>query len=141
MTSAGAPKHDASLKPGSLFRLSRSNAYPDTPTAGFSQFAIVTIDRGTPVNTSYGTVTPPAYVQWYRSPVLPDGKHTITVDHLDGTAVDMAIITVASNTPLSNKKVFVEQQRPRHSVLDRKQKWSQCWHPSRWLPCWQYHAT
>ncbi|KAF8962593.1 hypothetical protein BDZ97DRAFT_1824447 [Flammula alnicola] len=84
----------------------------NTPTAGFSQFAIVTIDGGTAVNTSYGTVTPPAYVQWYQSPTLPDGKHTITVGHLDGTAVDMAIITVAPNTPLSNKKVFVDNNDP-----------------------------
>lgn len=80
----------------------------NTPTPDFLQWALVTIDGGSVINTTYGNLQPPAYVQWYQSPVLPDGKHTIKVDHLDGTSVDMAIISVGENTSLANKVVFVD---------------------------------
>lgn len=78
------------------------------PTDSFSQFFSSSIDGGTSLNTSYASSTPPAYIQWYQTPVLSDGKHTVQLSHLDGTAVDMVIVTVGPNTPLAGKKVFVD---------------------------------
>ncbi|KJA21746.1 hypothetical protein HYPSUDRAFT_41592 [Hypholoma sublateritium FD-334 SS-4] len=85
----------------------------NTPAPSSSQMATISIDGGTPYNSSYGS--PPGqqtYVQWYQSPLLSDGVHTVSVDHLDGTAIDMAIITVGPNTPLTNRSIFVDNNDP-----------------------------
>ena len=78
---------------------------------GLSQSATVSIDGGAPYNIVYGGA-PPSYMQWYQSPSLPDGKHTITVGHLAGTSVDYAIIKVGSNTSLSGTTVIVDDESP-----------------------------
>ena len=57
-------------------------------------------------------LTPPSYLQWYQSPALSEGKHTIKVDGVDGTSLDYATITVGENTPLAGKKVIVDNEDP-----------------------------
>jgi hypothetical protein len=69
---------------------------------------MVTIDGGTPYNTSYMDPIPQTYIQWYQSPTLAEGHHTIKVDGVDGTALDYATIAVGQNTPLSGKKIIVD---------------------------------
>jgi hypothetical protein len=51
--------------------------------------------------------TPPTYLQWYQSPTLSEGNHTIKVDGISGTSLDYATITVGQNTLLSGKKIIV----------------------------------
>ncbi|KAF8155938.1 hypothetical protein B0H34DRAFT_659542 [Crassisporium funariophilum] len=80
---------------------------PDSQAVLF-QTATVSIDGGTPYNITYGDVPPPAYRQWYQSPTLADGPHTIRMGHLAMTAVDFALVRVGSQTPLSGKRVFVD---------------------------------
>ena len=43
---------------------------------------------------------------------MSDGAHTIDVSNLDGTAIDMAIMTVGPNTPLGNNSIFVDNDDP-----------------------------
>lgn len=43
---------------------------------------------------------------------MADGLHDIAVTGLDGTAVDMAIITVGPNTSLENYNIFVDDDDP-----------------------------
>ncbi|KDR86141.1 hypothetical protein GALMADRAFT_274807 [Galerina marginata CBS 339.88] len=77
------------------------------------QSATVSIDGGQPYTIIYSTTTPPpAYIQWYQSPTLSDGKHTITLAHLDRTAVDCALVEVGQNTPLIGKTILVDNDDP-----------------------------
>ena len=69
---------------------------------------MVTIDGGTPYNTSYMDPIPQTYLQWYQSPTLAEGNHTIRVDGVGGTSLDYATISVGQNTPLSGKKIIVD---------------------------------
>lgn len=81
----------------------------NTPGPSSSQFATISIDGGAVYNSSYGSRNvPQSYIQWYQSPLLPDGKHEITVGNLDETAVDIVIITVGPTTSLANRMVFVD---------------------------------
>ena len=73
-----------------------------------SQSITVSVDGGPPLNTSYTDHTPQSYFQWYKSPTLSEGKHIIKVDGLNGTSLDYATVTVGENTPLSRKKVIVD---------------------------------
>ncbi|KJA14836.1 hypothetical protein HYPSUDRAFT_59168 [Hypholoma sublateritium FD-334 SS-4] len=82
------------------------------PTDSFSQSFSVSIDGGAALTSSYASSTPPAYIQWYQTPVLSDGTHTVQMSHLDGTAVDMVIVTVGPNTPLAGKNIFVDNNDP-----------------------------
>jgi len=50
------------------------------------------------------------YTQWYKSPDLADGKHTIRVSGLATTSVDFAVVTAGENTPLSGKTVVVDNE-------------------------------
>jgi hypothetical protein len=84
----------------------------NTPISTLSQSIIVSIDGGTPYTTSYMDPTPQSYVQWYQSPSLSEGQHTIRVDGVDGTAIDYAIITAGQHTPLLGKKIIVDNEDP-----------------------------
>lgn len=86
-----------------------------------SQIATVSIDGGRAYNTTYGTTAPPAYVQWYQSPTLADGKHNITISHLAGTAVDLALITVGPKTSLQGKTLIVDDD---NSAIEYSGAWS-----------------
>ena len=70
----------------------------------------VSIDGAPPYNTSYNDPTPQSYVQWYQSPILPEGTHNITLTHMAGTALDYAVITAGQNTPLTGKTVIVDNE-------------------------------
>ncbi|KJA21748.1 hypothetical protein HYPSUDRAFT_67446 [Hypholoma sublateritium FD-334 SS-4] len=85
----------------------------NTPSPTSSQTATFTLDGASSYNSSYDS--PPgqqSYVQWYQSPLMSDGAHTIQVSNLDGTAIDMAIMTVGPNTPLGNNSIFVDNDDP-----------------------------
>jgi len=84
----------------------------NTPATTLSQSIIVSIDGGTPYNTSYMDPAPPSYFQWFQSPTLTEGQHTIKVDGIDGTSLDYATITVGQNTPLLGKTVIVDNEDP-----------------------------
>ena len=53
---------------------------------------------------------PQTYLQWYQSPTLAEGNHTIKVDREDETSIDYATITVGQNTPLSGKTIIVDNE-------------------------------
>ena len=82
--------------------------------------ATVSIDGGTAYNTTYSTIPPQAYVQWYQSPTLSDGKHNITVSHLIQTSVDMALITVGPNTSLQDKTLIADDD---NSAIEYSGTW------------------
>lgn len=79
---------------------------------GDSQTLTVSIDGAPSYNTSYNDPTPQSYVQWYQSPILPEGTHNITLTHLAGTALDYAVITAGQNTNLTGKTVIVDNEDP-----------------------------
>jgi len=56
--------------------------------------------------------TPQTYLQWYQSLTLSEGKHTIHVDGVARTSLDYATIAVGQNTPLSGKKIIVDNDDP-----------------------------
>ena len=84
------------------------------PTNSLSQSITVSIDGGTPDNTS---CTSSSYLQWYQSPTLSEGTHIIKVDNLNETSLDYATIAVGENTPLSRKKVIVDNDDLRKKVI------------------------
>ena len=47
-------------------------------------------------------------MQWYQSPLLIEGTHTIVVDQIAGTSVDYAIVTAGLNTPLTGMMAIVD---------------------------------
>ncbi|KIM41816.1 hypothetical protein M413DRAFT_445030 [Hebeloma cylindrosporum] len=73
-----------------------------------SQNLTVSIDGGTPYNTSYADPNPQSYRQWYQSPLLSDGDHNIELSHIAGTSLDFAVITVGQDTPLAGQKAIVD---------------------------------
>ncbi|KAF9051809.1 hypothetical protein BJ165DRAFT_1365519 [Panaeolus papilionaceus] len=80
----------------------------NTPPNGLSQEATVSIDGGSTTTFDYDDPTPQTYMQWYQSPTLSDGRHRISIGHLAGTAIDMALITIGPNTSLSGKTLLVD---------------------------------
>jgi hypothetical protein len=64
---------------------------------------------------------PQAYVQWYQSPTLSDGNHSITVSHIAGTTVDMALITVGPNTSLQGKTLIADDD---NSAIEYSGTWT-----------------
>jgi hypothetical protein len=82
--------------------------YGTTPASSSLQTFSVSIDGGTPINTSYGDPNPPSYRQWFQSPDLPPGRHNITVDGLDGTMFDYAVVAASPDTPLQGKRLVVD---------------------------------
>lgn len=77
-----------------------------------SQILTVSIDGNTPYNTSYSDPNPQSYRQWYQSPTLPDGLHTISLSHISGTSLDYAVVTVGPSTPLINERIIVDNDDP-----------------------------
>ncbi|KAF8873758.1 hypothetical protein BD779DRAFT_1664328 [Infundibulicybe gibba] len=85
----------------------------NTPATSQSQNVTVTIDGGASYNSSYGDPHPQNYLQWYQSPVLPDGTHKITLDGVAGTSVDFALITAGPKTPFdTSQKILVDDDNP-----------------------------
>lgn len=74
----------------------------NTPPIQHSQDIMITIDDNPPYNASYADPTPPSYRQWYQSPVLTDGPHTILIEGIATTSVDFATVTAGESTPLKS---------------------------------------
>ena len=71
------------------------------------------IDNGAVFNITYDDPSPPTYKQWFQSPKLSDGKHTITVSNLAfGTSIDFAIVNVGNQTPLTGQTIVVDDDNP-----------------------------
>lgn len=75
---------------------------------------MVSIDGGTPYNTSYMDPAPQSSRQWYQSPNLSDSSalHNITINHIAGTSVDLIVTTAGQSTPLSGEKLIVDDEDP-----------------------------
>jgi len=86
--------------------------FGNTPIAEASQWALFSIDGGTPYNSSYMDPAPPSSRQWFKSPTLPDTTHTINISHIAGTSVDFVVITAGRNTPLSGERLIVDDGDP-----------------------------
>lgn len=82
--------------------------YGNTPPAPQSQTFLIGIDGAAPYNTSTTDTNPQTYMQWYQSPLLPEGEHNIIVENLPGTAIDLIIITPGANTPLDDETLMVD---------------------------------
>ncbi|KAF8891343.1 hypothetical protein BD779DRAFT_197939 [Infundibulicybe gibba] len=75
------------------------------------QNATVSIDGGSPYNSSFPGPSQ-QYLQWYQSPQLQEGNHTISLTNLADVSVDFIVVTAGPSTPLSNQTVIVDDDDP-----------------------------
>ncbi|EDR08283.1 uncharacterized protein LACBIDRAFT_327392 [Laccaria bicolor S238N-H82] len=59
---------------------------------------------------TYGGGAWTSYRQWYQTPTLIDGKHTVLLSHVLGTALDYAVVTVGEDTPLGTNRIIVDNE-------------------------------
>lgn len=95
-----------------------------TPSASASQFMFVSIDNSTPFNTSYSDKNPPTYRQWYQSPTLSAGTHTISLTDVAGASLDYAVVTAGNGTPLNRQSVIVDNDDPAIAYSKKYGKWT-----------------
>lgn len=69
---------------------------------------MVSIDNNTAANTSFSDPNPPSYRQWYKSPTLPDGQHSITLSNLTGSSIDYALVSLGPQTPIAGERIVVD---------------------------------
>ena len=86
--------------------------FGNTPYANASQWAFVSIDGGPEYNSSYMDAAPPSSRQWFQSPTLPEGTHTVNISRIAGTSVDFVVITAGQNTSLSGETLIVDDGDP-----------------------------
>jgi len=79
-----------------------------TPPSSQPQTFYVSIDNGTRVNTSFSDPNPHSYRQWYQTPTLSDGLHTITLSSLVNSSIDFALVTVGAQTPIKDERIVVD---------------------------------
>ncbi|KAF8878214.1 hypothetical protein BD779DRAFT_1218951 [Infundibulicybe gibba] len=84
----------------------------NTPPSKDTQTVTVTIDDNLPYNASYDDPNPQTYRQWYQSPDLDDGIHTIQLNNIVGAAVDFITVSVGPGTPLVGQKIIVDDDDP-----------------------------
>jgi len=60
-------------------------------------------------------------MQWFTTPTLPDGKHTITMTNLYTIAIDYAVIKVGNQTSLNGQTVIVDDDS---SLIQYSGQWS-----------------
>ncbi|KAF8867581.1 hypothetical protein BD779DRAFT_1676957 [Infundibulicybe gibba] len=84
----------------------------DTPPSQDTQTVTVTIDNNLPYNASYDDPNPENYRQWYQSPHLDDGIHTIQLNNIAGTSVDFMVVSAGPSTPLAEQMVIVDDDDP-----------------------------
>ncbi|KAF8174891.1 hypothetical protein BJ912DRAFT_41472 [Pholiota molesta] len=82
------------------------------PSSGASQTFSVSIDGSAPYNTTYADPNPPMYRQWYQSPMLEEGTHSIAITNIAGASVDYAVVTVGNDTSLSGTLVIGDNDDP-----------------------------
>lgn len=77
--------------------------FGETATADdgpMSENFTVTIDGGEAYTTSYDDPSPPSYRQWFQSPILSEGSHTIAFTNVIGTpSIDFAVINTTNSIP------------------------------------------
>ncbi|KAF9054123.1 hypothetical protein BJ165DRAFT_1320960, partial [Panaeolus papilionaceus] len=78
------------------------------PTFPDSQIFIVNIDDSIPYNATYGDPNPPSYRQWFQTPTLSDGKHTVSLTRIAGATFDYAVVAAGSSTPLLEQRAIVD---------------------------------
>ncbi|KAF8891342.1 hypothetical protein BD779DRAFT_198002 [Infundibulicybe gibba] len=81
-------------------------------TATRFQNATVSIDGGSPYNSSFPDPSSQEYLQWYQSPQLQEGNHTISLTNLADVSVDFIVVAAGPNTPLSGQTVIVDDDDP-----------------------------
>jgi hypothetical protein len=79
-----------------------------TPPSSQPQTFMVSIDNRTSINTSFSDPNPSSYRQWYQSPTLSDGLHTITLSNLTNSSIDFALVTVGTQTPIKEERIVVD---------------------------------
>ncbi|KAG5649975.1 hypothetical protein H0H81_001243 [Sphagnurus paluster] len=82
--------------------------FGSSPPARASQNIQVSIDGGTPYATTYGDSYPPSVLQWYLSPLLPDGNHTLVISQIAGASLDYVVTTPGPSTPLDGQEVILD---------------------------------
>jgi hypothetical protein len=93
----------------------------NTPRSNTLQTATVQIDNGSSFNINYEDPNPPTYKQWYITPTLSDGNHTITITNLRGTSIDYAVVAVGNHTSLTDQTVIVDDDS---SLIQYSGQWS-----------------
>ncbi|KAF9562745.1 hypothetical protein CPC08DRAFT_598800, partial [Agrocybe pediades] len=82
------------------------------PSSDFSAGASVSIDNATTYDITYPASTHSVYTQWYQTPELPTGKHTVKVERINTTSVDFAFVESAPNADMGGTAVFVDDGDP-----------------------------
>ncbi|KAF8874034.1 hypothetical protein BD779DRAFT_1451272 [Infundibulicybe gibba] len=77
-----------------------------------SVITVVTIDDNSPYNTSYDNPTFESCQQWYQSPHLDDGVHTIQLDNMVTTSVDFMVVSAGPSTPLLGQTIIMDDDDP-----------------------------
>ncbi|KAK0466687.1 hypothetical protein IW261DRAFT_1598303 [Armillaria novae-zelandiae] len=80
------------------------NTPPSTRQQNFSVY----IDDADGYVASYPSTPTQEYMQWYTSPTLEEGNHTITLIDMDWTDVDYALIGVGNQTTAPGKDILVD---------------------------------
>ncbi|KAJ7587012.1 hypothetical protein C8J56DRAFT_943392 [Mycena floridula] len=73
-----------------------------------SQNFQVAIDKNLAYTTSTGDKDPQTWLQWYQSPLLLEGVHTITVSQMRGLAIDLLLVTPGPETLLNGQPLLVD---------------------------------
>jgi hypothetical protein len=77
-------------------------------TASTMQDFRIQIDGNSKYRTSTTDPTPQTYMQWYQSPVLSDGQHTLNISDIHGIALDFILITPGPTTLLGGKTLILD---------------------------------
>jgi len=72
----------------------------------------VQIDNGTVFDGTINDDDLFAYKQWFQSPTLPDGIHTINITVFPGTLIDYAIVNAGNQTRLVGRTIIVDNDSP-----------------------------
>ncbi|KAG6841554.1 hypothetical protein C0991_009589 [Blastosporella zonata] len=86
--------------------------YGYSPPLELYQEMTVTIDENHPWNTSFPTGTAGSYCQWWQSPVLEDGTHSIRLDGLTQTSLDFMAVTVSNSSLAAGAQIIVDDADP-----------------------------
>ncbi|KAK0188334.1 hypothetical protein F5146DRAFT_906368, partial [Armillaria mellea] len=83
----------------------------NTPPSTQKQTFSVSIDGADTYVVSYPAKH--TYMQWYMSPTLEEGTHTITLSEMEGTDVDYALVCVSNQTNVLGKDILVDSTSDR----------------------------
>ncbi|PBK67112.1 hypothetical protein ARMSODRAFT_339052 [Armillaria solidipes] len=78
----------------------------NTPGTSNKQDFSVSIDGADAYVASYPSSA--EYLQWYMSPTLEEGNHTITLSEMNNIDVDYAIVAVGNQTTVQGKDILVD---------------------------------